>query len=138
VSNYEMGDDLFSQWLVVGFVGSRFENRLDGLAEELGNAEGKRQAGIAFASFNGIHGLERKVLKSSPRRTISNCCPVSKKPSVGSLDRVRRRRTRRSGVRISPGAPPSCIVCFQWLQPLFGFELTPSSHDGDDQEFPAR
>jgi hypothetical protein len=65
-----MDGDLFSQWLVVGFVGSRFENRLDGLAEEPGNAESKRQAGIVFASFNGIHGLERKVLKSSPRHTL--------------------------------------------------------------------
>jgi hypothetical protein len=54
-----MRGDLFSQWLVVGFVGSRFENRLDGLAEELANAEGERQTGIVFAGFDGVHSLAR-------------------------------------------------------------------------------
>jgi hypothetical protein len=54
-----MRGDLFRQWLVVGFVGSELENRLDGLAEDFGHAKGERQARIVFASFDGAHGLTR-------------------------------------------------------------------------------
>ena len=52
-----MRRDLFTQWLVVGFVGSRFENRFDGLVEEAGDTEGKREARVVLAGFNCVHGL---------------------------------------------------------------------------------
>ncbi len=35
------------------------EDRFDGLIEELRDAKGERQAGIVFASFDGVHGLAR-------------------------------------------------------------------------------
>ena len=49
------------RWLpVVGI-----KDRFDGLIEELRDAKGERQAGIVFASFDGVHSL------------AGNCEPVS-------------------------------------------------------------
>lgn len=43
------------RWLpVVGL-----KDRFDGLIEELRDAKGERQAGIVFASFDGVNGLAR-------------------------------------------------------------------------------
>jgi hypothetical protein len=48
------------RWLpVVGRAGVGLKDRLDGLIEELRQAKGERQAGIVFASLNGVHGLAR-------------------------------------------------------------------------------
>jgi hypothetical protein len=86
-----MGGDLFRQWFVVGFVRSSFENRLDGLAEEPGDAKGERQTRIVFASFDGVHGLARHSEPRSEFRLgpITLGAENAKPVFHGALSRIR-------------------------------------------------
>ena len=97
---------------------SRFENRFDGLVEEAGDTEGKREARVVLAGFNCVNGLARHV------ETTQQVPPVT-------IHARREEREAGSSWRVKPYPMAPMFVRRQLVE-----LIAPSWHSQSDVRSP--